>query len=296
MKYFRLALLSLLTLKAQAQTAANPWNARLVGHPLYLRSCVIDDQLEFDGAGKLEGTGRQAPFTMCGVDVQQVALKGKSLVIEGVRVALVAGAEQGSGLERRQIWSTTHIAFSLRSRDKRDFHAPEVLKITIHPDPAGSFDKALAGIFADGLAELAPLVPLYWQCYARSYFQPGEVVKSAEKDVERCVVTPATPLAAGSISDADGETLAPVMISSTQVRLPERALEVGARGTALVHLRVGVDGVPIGLQVIRAVGCGVDEAVLEAVSQDRFKPATRAGVAVPVDETLDFRLDSPASR
>jgi len=292
LKYFPPALLLLCILKAQAQAADGSWNARLVGRPLYLRSCFIDDQLEFDGAGKLVGIGRPAPFTMCGVDVQEAMLKGKSLVIEGVRVALVAGSEEGSGLVRRQISSTTHLAFSLRRGDKREFHAPEVLKMTIHPDQAGSFDKALSNIFADGLAELAPLAPLYWQCYAQSYFQPREVSKSAEKDVEKCVITPATALPEGTSGEAGGGTVPPVMISSTQVRIPERALEVGARGTAVVHLKVGVDGVPVGLQVIRAVGCGVDEAVLEAVSQDRFKPATRAGVAVSVDMSLSFRFET----
>lgn len=65
---------------------------------------------------------------------------------------------------------------------------------------------------------------------------------------------------------------------------------MGIGGTAVVHIRIGTDGIPAGLQVVRAVGGGLDEEALQAASQDRFKPATRAGVAVPVNVNIDFRF------
>jgi TonB family protein len=274
-----------------ASGQSEDWNARLKNKPLYLRGFWAGDKLSFDAAGKPPENSAVGPVCLSGVEVESVALEHKLLVIHAHRVALVAKADGSTGLERRDIASTTHIAFSLRRGDKSNYHAREEMQISVQPDAARNFEPALSAIFASGLPELAAAVPLYWRCYATSYFLPPEISADAERQVARCVVTPAAEnLQAGA--NGRGGMTGPVLLSSGQPTMPEVAAELGARGTVEVHLRIGADGVPVGLQIVRALGAGVDEAVLQAVSQDRFTPATRGGVAVPVDMTIRVQVGS----
>jgi TonB family protein len=270
------------------------WNAQLVGRPLYLRGCWLANKLAFDGTGMLLGNSPVGPFTLSGVEVTSAAIEGHSLVIHGNRVALVAKSDGKQGLERRAISSMTQIMPSLRRGDKNKFYASEEMRITVQPDPMGNFDGALAKIFADGLAELSASVPIYWKCYAASYFAPAVVSDDAEEKVEQCVSTPRD--SSGNTEDGEsafnvgGSILPPTMTVQTPPRYSGIAGGMGIGGTAVVHIRIGTDGIPAGLQVVRAVGGGLDEEALQAASQDRFKPATRAGVAVPVNVNIDFRF------
>ena len=158
----------------------------------------------------------------------------------------------------------------------------------------GNFDGAVAKIFADGLAELSASVPIYWKCYAASYFAPAVVSDDAEEKVEQCVSTPGD--SSGTTEDGEsafnvgGSILPPTMTVQIPPRYSGIAGGMGIGSTAVVHIRIGTDGIPAGLQVVRAVGGGLDEEALQAASQDRFKPATRAGVAVPVNVNIDFRF------
>jgi TonB family protein len=264
---------------AVGESPDSGWNARLVGKPLYLRGFWATDKLEFDGAGKLLSNPRLAPVTLSGVDVRSAAIEGKSLVIHGLRVALVAKEDGKQGLERRVIQ---------RGRS----HESEDLKITVQPDSTGSFDAALAMIFADGLAELSSSVPVYWKCYAASYFGPENIKNNAEKEVEHCVtaVDASTMTGAEPAYNVGGKILPPKMTVQTNFKYSPTALQMEINGTAVVHLRIGTDGVPVGIQVVRALGAGLDEQALDAASHDRFSPATREGVAVPVNVDIEARF------
>jgi TonB family protein len=52
-----------------------------------------------------------------------------------------------------------------------------------------------------------------------------------------------------------------------------------------VRFTVTQQGIPVGFQVVRAVGAGMDEETLKAVSEFKFQPATMNGV--PVTSDLD---------
>jgi len=214
-------------------------------------------------------------------------MNGDVLVIEAARVALVRRTDGSPGLARLPISSTTHIEFSLRRGDKRNFHAPEEMKILIEPDAAGNFDVALAKIFADGLEELTASVPVYWRCYATSYF--ADTIKpDAEERVKRCVTSPGSDAAREGDRDHGDAMRAPVLIASGAISNSSRAQGLGVRGVSLIHLRVTTEGMPVGLQVIEALGAGADEAAMQGVSSYRFQPATLNGVAVPVDINVNI--------
>jgi len=228
------------------------------------------------------------------VDVKSVALQGNSLIIHGNRVALVATEDGKQGLERKMISSTTQIWPSFRHGDKSNFHASEEVQITVQKDSRETFDTALANIFADGLEQLAASVPSYWKCYATNYFVPPVISEDAEKKVNQCVKV----MANGSDQDEDAQHAysvgGSVLPPTATVYMPPKysgiAGELMVSGSAVVHLRVGIDGIPVGLQVVRAIGAGLDEEALQAASQDRFKPATRDGIAAPVNINIAFRF------
>jgi hypothetical protein len=166
-----------LTGSMMGQSPSGKWSDRLVGKPMYLRGFWSADRLDFDGTGKLLSASPVGPVTLSGVDVTSVEMKGQSLIVHGNRVhgnrvALVAQGDGTLGLERRVISSTTQIWPSLRRGDKNKFHAAEELTITMQPGSSGDFEAAITGIFAEGLAQLANAVPIYWKCYAANYFVP----------------------------------------------------------------------------------------------------------------------------
>lgn len=264
---------------AVGQSPDSGWNARLVGKPLYLRGFWAANKLNFDSTGKPLGNPGVGPVTLSGVDVRRTAIEGKSLVIHGVRVALVAKEDGKQGLERRVIQ---------RSRP----HETEELKITVQPDSTGTFDAALASIFANNLTELSSAVPIYWKCYAASYFAPESINDNAEKEVEHCVTT----VDAGAMTGVEpaynvgGKILPPKMTVQTNYKYSPTALQMKINGTSVVHLRIGTDGVPVGIQVVRALGAGLDEQAMDASAHDRFSPATREGVAVPVNVNIEARF------
>ena len=272
---------------AAGQSTDSPWNAGLLGKPLYLRGFWSANKLDFDGAGKLLSDPKVGPVTLSGVDVTSAAVENGSLVIHGDRVVLVAKGDGKQGLERRVI----------PPGDKKKSHRSGDLQITIQPDSTGSFDRALMTIFADGLVELSTSVPIYWKCYAESYFAAESVKEDAEKEVTQCV----------TIADANAATgvepaynvgpgiVPPRMTVDTPLKYSAVARQLGISGTAVVHLRIGTDGVPVGIQVVRALGAGLDEQALDAASHYRFSPATREGVAVPVNANIEtqFALSPP---
>jgi TonB family protein len=277
-----LFLATLITPFVHAQATETDWNARLVGRPLYLRGFWHSDQLHFDKAGVLRSRSELEPVTLSGVEVKSATVNNGLLTIQAVRTALVQRADQQPGLERTPVSSTTHLEFSLRRGDKRNFYAPEEMKILVEPDTAGNFDVALAKIFVDGWDGLAAVVPSYWKCYAKSYFAQT-IAADAEETVKRCVSSPKTEAATKSDRTSSQAMQAPVQIASAPVRSPGGAEGRGVHGVALIHLRVTKEGIPVGLQIIQALGAGADEAALQAVSAYRFQPAMLNGVAVPVD-------------
>jgi TonB family protein len=267
-------------------------NSTLVGEPLYLRGFWMSDELEFDSQGSLLGKSDVGPITLSGIDVKAVHQNGRILELTGTRMALVANPGGSPGLHRQALVSTTHIMFSLRRGNNKNYYAPEEMRIKLHADANGSFDAALTRIFANGFSGLASSVPIYWECYARSYFMMNPIPADAEDRVAKCVITPDEGTIAEDGLSPGKIKVRPVMISSLQPTLPSVAAELHVQGTLLIHLRVRSDGTPVGLQIVQAVGGGVEESVLQAMSQARFRPATVDGKAIADNMTFSFHIAS----
>jgi periplasmic protein TonB len=90
-----------------------------------------------------------------------------------------------------------------------------------------------------------------------------------------------------------GGVVAPVVLHRVDPEFLEEARKAKHQGTVLLTIEVGEDGKPHGIRVVSGLGLGLDEKAIEAVSQWRFKPATRNGR--PVASSRDHRSKLPAA-
>jgi hypothetical protein len=280
-----LFLLILTAQSAYAQNSEKELANRLIGHPLYLRDAWQENRIEFDSHGQPIGDVHRGPVTLSGVDVTGIKLRGNNLEIRGRRVALIA-RRSGQPLERETaIASTTTIVPSLRPGDGHRFRPAEEVQFTVHSDRDGSFAEALTAIFADGVAQLAKSVPSAWRCYAASYFIDGPVSPSAANDVKHCAETHSS--AAQNASDDSLDP--PALIQQANTAYTNTAAQLRLSGISEVYVTVQPDGSPADLQVIQALGAGLDEQTLSAFSRSTFRPATRDGRPAPAGLFLQIR-------
>jgi len=84
----------------------------------------------------------------------------------------------------------------------------------------------------------------------------------------------------------------PVIVSRVEPEYTEQARNANWQGTVLLQVTVDENGVPQDIQIVRALGLGLDQKAIEAVQKWRFKPALLNGKPVPVSASIEvnFRL------
>jgi TonB family protein len=89
-----------------------------------------------------------------------------------------------------------------------------------------------------------------------------------------------------------GGATAPSLIFKQEPEYSDQARVAKFQGTVLLSVVIDSDGLAKNIQVIRALGMGLDEQAVQAVMQWKFKPGTRAGMPVPVQAQIEvnFRL------
>jgi protein TonB len=237
----------LLGVHANAQTTQPQLAARLVKRPLYLRGCWKEDLLHFDSDGSFGGTDHPiVPFTLAGMDVAEVALDNEKLTVTGTRAAL-------------EFLPTGPTRVLLG----------EVLKVVVNAPPNGDYGPALNKIFADGLADLTPSLPSFWQPYAQETF----LHKSP----------------APSLAPASGIT-PPLLVKHPNPGYTELGRMLQYSGTVQLHVQVRKDGSVGDIHVRQPIGLGLDEAAQAAVSRYVYKPARENGDAVTAERDVDVNF------
>jgi TonB family protein len=275
--YAALALLLATPAVTSAQTTQQEIEARLKGHPLYLRGQWAPNKLQFDLTGTTSSPAISAPFTLSGIDVQKVNLAGNYLEVDGDRV----------GLE-----------FEKDTPKRVSLHTP--IQIKIAGGPGADYGPALDRIFADDLSALVPAMPFYWQHYAQAHLLAHASAPTAATTVAQAppIVGIDGPQAISAAASADqhptadlaGEPLrkigggvsAPTIIYQVEPQFSDQARAAKFNGLVTVQLILNAQGVPENVHVIRGVGMGLDENAVEAVRQYRFQPAKENGNPVPV--------------
>jgi periplasmic protein TonB len=90
-----------------------------------------------------------------------------------------------------------------------------------------------------------------------------------------------------------GSVLAPRPLAMPDPDYTEQAREARLQGMCVLGLIVGADGKPRDIHVIRSLGMGLDEKAMAAVRQWTFAPATKDGMPVPVQISVQvsFKLN-----
>jgi TonB family protein len=85
---------------------------------------------------------------------------------------------------------------------------------------------------------------------------------------------------------------APVIISKDDPEYTPEARHKNLQGTVVLSVEVGPDGATHNIKIVHALGLGLDQKAVDAVSQWKFRPGMKAGVPVTVAATIevDFRL------
>lgn len=106
---------------------------------------------------------------------------------------------------------------------------------------------------------------------------------------------------AGSIygSLAEGPTVGPEVkpalpIAGDNPVFTRAQLPPGVEGTVIIEITIDERGNITNTKVVQRLGYGVDERVLSAVQQWRFKPATRDGIAIASQQLCVFHFPSGA--
>jgi TonB family protein len=259
---FAISLVVCLSSITHAQTTEDELKKRLIGKPLYLRDFWREDQLHFDGDGKLIGNSGRLSFTLAGVDVRHVHLDARQLTLEGKRV----GVEFKGKAQKRVVLSI----------GDQPPYGEEKLSIRIDTPPDGDFKRALDGIFADGLVELAPQLPSYWQSFARTSLLASQA-------------QPAVPVSP-AVRKVGGGVKPPKLLKSLEPQFSLAAHNLHYPGKVLVNLWLDENGKPSHLSIVSAAGLGLDEQALYAVQQYSFAPATMNDKPVSVELNVEVNF------
>jgi TonB family protein len=91
------------------------------------------------------------------------------------------------------------------------------------------------------------------------------------------LATPGCARAQAGLTYHDGVTTPPVLTHVVQAEYTQEARRARFQGLCIVHLTVDEHGIPQNVHVARPIGMGLDGSAIEAVQQERFKPAMRGG-------------------
>jgi TonB family protein len=96
----------------------------------------------------------------------------------------------------------------------------------------------------------------------------------------------------GNDSDAAGCVTAPRQTYAPEPTYPKRERKARHRGTVILWLVVGSDGLPRDIAVSRPLSPDFDAAAIDAVKKWKFSPATKDGkpVAAKVNVEVSFHL------
>jgi TonB family protein len=295
----------------------------LVGKPLYLRGGYLDNTLNFDEHGRLNGHSPQGSYTLSAIQVDHVHLTKKKVELDGARYGLrflgqLAYEDPSKALDRVRITpKKKEVRITI---DREQVVLPKKKK---QPKPEKIKDKkGKATVSAKLETPPAATVP--------SADQPAETVSTAQ------TVTPAHTTrvlkdaldhifalgldermmaampefwklyyeAVAAKSDyrpKDSSVLRQStvdqkakLLSKFEPDSNEFAQAAGVAGMSQYHAVIGPDGKVVEVAVSRPIGFGLDENAVSAIRKAQFQPAIKDGkpVSVMLDLDVPFRIFS----
>ena len=97
-------------------------------------------------------------------------------------------------------------------------------------------------------------------------------------------------LLTGPVAGHEVRPALPVVFPDPVVHRSE--LPSGVQGDVVVEVTIDTEGRVVRTRVLRSMGYGIEEKVLAALENWRFKPATQDGVAIPSQQDVYFHFPS----
>ena len=144
------------------------------------------------------------------------------------------------------------------------------------------------------LAILA-ISPLMMPAQVKSSAQPGSTPTLESSNVQPAAlagIKSADHSATPTVVRVSSGVTTPVLVHSVDVdREHILAADISEERVVRVAMTIDASGKPTDLKVIQSSDKFTDEAILNAASQYRYKPATLNGSAVPMAMTVNFRIE-----
>ncbi|HVO99946.1 MAG TPA: TonB family protein [Bryobacteraceae bacterium] len=169
-----------------------------------------------------------------------------------------------------------------------EMHARRALAIltAAFPDkPAAAqaaIDLADVLIAGDRGAEAEQMLAVAQKMYEASVGPQSMLTAGVAARRATLLQQPAPAAQTGGIYKIGGPVSAPSILSKTEPTYPEEARQAKLQGTISLSVVIDATGAPTQIAVLRPLGMGLDEAAVQAVSQWKFAPGMKNGVAVPV--------------
>jgi TonB family protein len=239
--------------------------------PQVLRGFPQGEKLQYDEHGELLRSHRGI-WTVNGlVAVESWDLKGKELRIRARRMAAIYDAKTQKPVFRNY-------------RDGVELRVPYVDDVQI--------ESALRKIFILQPEKLSANVPDVWRTVLEKQLEPGTAdskIGTQREPSEDPLKRKCTPPENGAYKICEG--IAPPKLGfHPEPAYSPFAKKYSIQGTVTVVGVVDEKGRMRDLQIDKALGAGLDEQALDAVSGWTFKPARKAGTPVPVKITIDIEF------
>ncbi len=279
----------------------------LEGKTFYLRGGYLDDTLNFNDRGILDGHSPQGSYTLSLIQVEKVRLGKLRLQLEGIRYGLhflgaLPSEDSSAGSDRVRITPAKKMVRITIARERvikpkkqkkekggKEAASPAAARPTAAPAETGDtttsparaaqrLRTALARVFASKLdAPMMASMPAFWKLYykaaaAKTDYRPSDPAVLREDQVDRKAR----------------------LLTSFEPDSNQYAQSAGVAGMALYQVVIEPDGEPGEIAVARPIGFGLDENAVAAIRKARFQPAMKSGRAVPVlvDLIVEFRIYS----
>jgi len=266
------------------------------GKTLVLRGFYSDDKLHFDATGVPTGKPRHGDWTSDGfVAVSDIQISSRRLRIEAQREIAV--------------WTEANKSFQLRQLVVAGFprKGPILLKIEadmLSENPSATeVDEAIAKIFLTAKDTFADQIPAYWKpCILAEFggkegnchFSPEMLnIPGLSQSSDYLASSTASQEPKGMfIKRLEKGVTPPVALQKPDPPFTERARQARIQGSLLLSLVVDKEGRPERVQILRPLGCGLDDIAVQTVTGWRFAPARKDGENVPVEIAveIDFHL------
>ena len=242
---------------------------RLVGKALFLRGFYAENDLRYNGAGRVQGTPKVEEWTLAGVNVVKVESRPGEVELDGVRVAIRYNAE-------------------LHQFERHPLNDEKMKIVIAEAGGVKDFEAAVVAIFSVGIdPALQRSTPEYWQ----HYFNPA--LEWPADTLSGVTVYPSygLPNQAKDVTPATATKRA-------EAKFTNFAERDQVKGPILLRMIVDAEGVPKRIYVVQPLGYGLEKSAVEAMAKWRFTPGMREGqpVATGVVVSQDFEYIAPPRR